>query len=66
MKLVKITDDLLVNPDQVDYLEQRKEGVFISIGGRIMRIESQENLKNILKELYASSDNLWGKQYFAG
>lgn len=56
----------MVNPDRVDFLEQKKDGVVVSIGGRIVPITSQEDLTSILKDLYGSGDNLWGKQYFAG
>jgi hypothetical protein len=66
MKLIKINDSLMVNPDRVDFLEQKKDGVVVSIGGRIVPITSQEDLTSILKDLYGSGDNLWGKQYFAG
>ena len=66
MKLVKINDNLLVNPDSISFIEQGKDGVMICIDGRMVGIKSQENLTNILKEIYASGDNLWGAQHFKG
>ena len=65
MKLVKVNSDLLVNPDRVDYVEQKKDGIIISIGGRIIPIKTEDDLKDILMELYAQ-DNLWGAQHWRG
>jgi len=60
MKLIKITNNLFVNVEEIRFVEQKtirgKSFVIINVAGEIRKVET--DLKEFFKELNASGSNL--------
>jgi hypothetical protein len=66
MKLIKVNENLLVNPDRIDFIEQRGGEIRISVDNKIFKVERLQDLQGLMKEIFDSGSNLWGSQHFKG
>ena len=66
MNLIRINDNVLINPDKISFIERTKTKVIVAVDGKMHTIENKIDLDNFFNELKLSTNNLWGAQYFAG
>lgn len=66
MKLVKISEKVLVNPNKISSIEQRNGKIIVRVEGSTYEIESRKDMDEFMLELMGADSNLWGAQHFNG
>ena len=67
INLVRVSKTMLINPADISFVEQVEGRVTLGLqSGRMVNIETKEDLDTFFKELDLFTNNLWGKQHFAG
>lgn len=66
MKLVRISENVLINPGKISSVEYRGGQIIVRVDGERYDITTRVDMDAFMKELMGADTNLWGAQHFRG